>query len=157
MCSSLPNLCQATPGQVDTSRLVELLCNEISTLRTSTLSPKNSDRDPAMVGPQDRPNQYSTLQSMSRSPPVPSSSSSTASLRDRNPAQLNWMRVKQVSMAVAAFQSAARRPHQNEQLSVEVERENNGEMHSEAESSDEKSDHESDSESISSGCECSKK
>ncbi|KAM3184388.1 hypothetical protein ACTXT7_008440 [Hymenolepis weldensis] len=154
MCSSLPNLCQATPGQVDTSRLVELLCNEISTLRTSTLSPKNSDRDSTMAGPQDRPNQYSALHSIPRSPTVPSSSSSTTSLRDRNPAQLNWMRVKQVSMAVAAFQSAARRPHQNQQLSVEVEREKNGEMHSEAESSDEKSDNGSDSESTSSGCEC---
>ncbi|VDO14175.1 unnamed protein product, partial [Rodentolepis nana] len=150
MCSSLPNLCQTAPGQVDTSRLVELLCNEISTLRMNT----TSSRDTVMNGLRDGRNQYLTLPSMPRSPPVSSSSASSTSSEEPKPAQLNWMRVKHVSMAMGSLQNASRRPYKHQKLSLKVERVKNSGSHSDAEvSSGGKSDNESQVESTSSGCE----
>ncbi|KAM7536501.1 hypothetical protein Aperf_G00000088078 [Anoplocephala perfoliata] len=137
LCSCVPNLCQASPGQVDTSRLVELLCNEISTLRSNNRPRRHSVADPLVGGPRD--NRIRHQNSMQEFPSV------------HQRAKLNWMRVKNVSMAVAAFQGGAKRAAQQA-----IMEENNGENKKQSDSGD--SEGESDSEpnsestSTSSGC-----
>ncbi|CUT98765.1 HEAT [Echinococcus multilocularis] len=87
MCSSLPNLCQTSPGHIDTSRLVELLCNELSSLQgcQHNDSITNTSRHPKVNhGLSDRRRRCLLLPSAS--PPSP----------QRN--ELNWVRVCQASL-----------------------------------------------------------
>lgn len=153
LCASLPNLCQAAPGQVDTARLVELLCTEISSLRSDNTSP----RSPTLSngGFMDAGNRGSTLPSLPRPPPISStnSSSNASSTGEQNTSQVNWMKVKQVSMAVAAFQKAAKRANDRQRQIGRVRIITGDSVH---DNSDEEKRNAADSdiESSSSGCEC---
>ncbi|KAL5968100.1 hypothetical protein TSMEX_004162, partial [Taenia solium] len=86
MCLSLPNLCQTSPGHIDTSRLVELLCNELSALQGRQRSVSNTDT----AG---YPKVYATLSDQHKCGEL--STSASQSLPRRS--ELNWIRVRQAS------------------------------------------------------------
>ncbi|KAL5104987.1 hypothetical protein TcWFU_007382 [Taenia crassiceps] len=86
MCLSLPSLCQTSPGHIDTSRLVELLCNELSTSQGRQYSGSTA-HTPAY------PKVNFTLNDQRRSAKL----STFASQPSPRRSELNWIRVRQAS------------------------------------------------------------
>ncbi|VDK40312.1 unnamed protein product [Taenia asiatica] len=86
MCLSLPNLCQTSPGHIDTSRLVELLCNELSALQGRQRSDSYTDTT-------GYPKVYATLSEQHKCGELSTSSSQPSPRRS----ELNWIRVRQAS------------------------------------------------------------
>ena len=85
LCSNLPNFCQASPGHIDASRLVELFCNELST-QQSQRNPDTSGVIKLTDGVNDR--RRRKLQGLPSTPQTPNQRS-----------QLNWIRVRQAGLA----------------------------------------------------------
>lgn len=95
MCLSLPNLCQTSPGHIDTSRLVELLCNELAALQGRHHSSSTTDTlEYPKVDP--RPNDQRRRGGLS----------TFASRRS----ELNWVRVRQASFPTSSSSESVPAP-----------------------------------------------
>ena len=96
LCSSLPNFCQASPGHIDASRLVELFCNELSTQNAQHNVSSKAVFDSTRIIKLNDGVSDQRRRTHQRRPPKQQTSA------DRS--QLNWIRVRQASLAVVRSQ-----------------------------------------------------
>ncbi|VDM23878.1 unnamed protein product [Hydatigera taeniaeformis] len=99
MCLNLPKLCQTSPGHIDTSCLVELLCNELSALQGRQHSESLTDASKYLKVP-------SILTDQRRCSDFPTSTSPSSP----RCGELNWIRVRQASLPHSSSGRSATSP-----------------------------------------------